>query len=97
MTTAIRRSFDASEIHPILNYESRVFEAIKLPGMKPGDIDVTPVIANPLNVLLMVEGGGIIFAQQEPGILRGSYFISKAREKKRRHGSSRPQRLLERL
>jgi hypothetical protein len=68
VTTAIRRSFDASEINPIINFDARAFEAAKLPGMKPGDIDVTPIIANPLNVLLMAEGGGIIFAQQEPGI-----------------------------
>lgn len=62
----IRRSFDPAEINPILNDPS-VFEAIKLPGMKP-DIDVTAVVHNPANVLLMAEGGGIIFAQQEPGI-----------------------------
>lgn len=63
----IRRSFDASDINPVLNDPS-VFEAIKLPGVVAGELDVTPVIANPMNVLLMTEGGGIIFAQQEGGI-----------------------------
>ena len=63
----IRRSFDASEINPILNDPS-VFESIKLPGQKRGDIDVTEIVENPLNVLLMAEGGGIIFGQSEPGI-----------------------------
>lgn len=63
----IRRSFDASEINPILN-DHFVFRSIKLPGMKPGDIDVTSIIENPANVLLMADGGGIIFAQIEPGI-----------------------------
>lgn len=62
----IRRSFDAAEINVVLNDPS-VFEAIKLPGMSP-DIDVSAVLHNPANVLLMAEGGGIIFAQQEPGI-----------------------------
>lgn len=62
----IRRSFDAAEINPILNDPS-VFELIKLPGMN-ADLDVSAVIRNPANVLLMAEGGGIIFAQAEPGI-----------------------------
>lgn len=62
----IRRSFDAADINPILNDPS-VFEAIKLPGMV-ADLDVTSIVDNPLNVLLMAEGGGIIFAQAEPGI-----------------------------
>lgn len=62
----IRRSFDAAEINSILNDPS-VFELIKLPGMKP-DLDVSPVLRNPANVLLMADGGGIIFAQAEPGI-----------------------------
>ncbi len=62
----IRRSFDAAEINPILNDPS-VFEAIKLPDMTP-EIDVSGLLANPANVLLMADGGGIIFSQQEPGI-----------------------------
>lgn len=62
----IRRSFDAAEINCILNDPS-VFEAIKLPGMKP-EIDVSGILKDPRNVLLMGEGGGIIFAQVEPGI-----------------------------
>jgi hypothetical protein len=84
----VRRSFDASEINPILNDPS-VFEAIKLPGMKP-DIDMSAIVSNPLNVLLMAEGGGIIFAQAEPGIYdvhtsflenhRGRHAIRASRE-----------------
>ena len=62
----IRRSFDAAEINSILN-SPEVFEAIKLPGMKT-EFDVSGVLSNPVNVLLMGDGGGIIFAQQEPGI-----------------------------
>jgi hypothetical protein len=79
----IRRSFDASDINPILN-EGRIFESIKLPGMKPGDIDVSPVINNPLNVLLMAQGGGIVFAQQEPGIYDvHTAFLKPARKEDR--------------
>src|SRR5580692_37957 len=63
----IRRSFDASDINPILN-DPTVFESIKLPGMKLGELDVTAVVENPVNVLLIAEGGGIIFGQSEPGI-----------------------------
>jgi hypothetical protein len=84
----IRRSFDASEINPILNDPS-VFAAIKLPGMKP-DIDMSAIVSNPLNVLMMTEGGGIIFAQAEPGIYdvhtsflenhRGRHAIRASRE-----------------
>jgi hypothetical protein len=64
---AIRRSFNASDINPILN-DPYVFESIKLPGMKPGDVDASAIIENPNNVLLMAERGGIIFGQLEPGI-----------------------------
>jgi hypothetical protein len=62
----IHRSFDASEINAILNDPS-VFEAIKFTGIT-SPMDVSPIIDNPVNVLLMAEGGGIIFAQMEPGI-----------------------------
>lgn len=77
----IRRSFDAADINRILN-EKRNFDAIKLPGQKPGDIDATPIVANPLNVLLMSEIGGIIFAQAEPGI----YDVHTAFRKPERKG-----------
>lgn len=74
----IRRSFDAAEINPILNDPS-VFDAIKLPGMAP-EIDVAPIISNPNNVLLMAEGGGIMFIQIEPGIYEvHTSFLEKYR------------------
>lgn len=62
----IHRSFDASEINPIIN-DPHVFNSIKLPGMA-ADIDASPIVTNPANVLLMAEGGGIIFAQQPSGV-----------------------------
>lgn len=36
--------------------------------MKIGSVDATSVVENIDNVLLMVDGGGIIFVKQEPGI-----------------------------
>lgn len=62
---AVWRSFDANDINPILNHPD-VFPAISVPGHDK--YDVTPLVANPLNVLMMSEGGGILFAKQEPHI-----------------------------
>lgn len=81
----IHRSFDASDINPILN-DPHVFGQIKLPGMSEGDIDASPIIANPLNVLLMVDCGGIIFAQSEPGI----YDVHTAFLKPKRNAEGGP-------
>lgn len=61
----IRRSFDAAEINPIVNHPE-VFPLISVPGIEK--LDLTDLLADPRNVLLMAEGGGILFCQQEPGI-----------------------------
>jgi hypothetical protein len=61
----LRRSFDAADINPVLNDPS-VLPSITVPGIET--LDVTALLADPCNVLLATEGGGIIFAQQEPGI-----------------------------
>lgn len=61
----IRRSFDANDINPILN-DPGVFPAITVPGIDK--LDATPLVANPHNVLIMAEGGGILFVKQEPHI-----------------------------
>jgi hypothetical protein len=61
----IWRSFDAADINPVLNDPS-VLPSISIPGIT--SLDIAPLLSNPVNVLLMTEGGGIIFAQQEPGI-----------------------------
>lgn len=60
----IRRSFDAAEINAILNDPS-VLPFVGLPGM--GHLDMTPVIADRRNVVLMAEGGGLIFHHQGDG------------------------------
>lgn len=61
----IRRSFDAGEINPILN-DPDVYASIMVPGLER--FDATSLVTDPRNVLLMAEGGGILFCQHEPGI-----------------------------
>lgn len=65
LSIELRRSFDAADINPILNDPS-VFPAITKPGIEK--FDVTDVVTNPANVLLMTQGGGIIFWQHQPGV-----------------------------
>lgn len=60
----VERSFDAWAINSIINHPD-VFPFVSLPGM--GNIDLAEVIANPRNVLLMAEGGGLIFQDQGGG------------------------------
>lgn len=64
-TPEIRRSFNAADINPILN-DADVFPFISLP--EQGFLDATVLLLDQRNVLLVVEGGGIIFMQHEPGI-----------------------------
>lgn len=61
----IRRSFDAGEINAVLNDPS-VLPIITIPGLDT--IDVSPLVANTNNILLMADGGGVLFCQHEPGI-----------------------------
>lgn len=60
----IHRSFDAGEINPILN-SPEILPFIALPGMET--LDVTELLKDPGNVLLMAEGGGIVFCHHDPG------------------------------
>lgn len=60
----VRRSYDASEINPILNDPS-VFKYAAIDGMT--SLDVSDIVADHRNVLLMAQRGGIIFCQNEPG------------------------------
>jgi hypothetical protein len=61
----VTRSFDAAEINKILN-DPDVFPFVSVPGME--SIDVTELVADPRNVLLMAKGGGLIFCWHEPGV-----------------------------
>lgn len=62
---ALRREFNASEINAIINDPS-VFPSVAIPGIET--IDLRGLIADPRNVLLMADGGGVLFCQDEPGI-----------------------------
>lgn len=61
----VRREFDATAINIILNDPS-VFPHVAQAGMEA--LDVSPILADPGNVLLMAEGGGILFCHDDPGI-----------------------------
>lgn len=83
----IRRSFDAGDINPILNHPS-VFPFVATPDMDK--LDATILVANPNNVLLMVEGGGILFLMDEQNVYevhtnflpeyRGTYALKASLE-----------------
>jgi hypothetical protein len=64
-TALIRRSYDAAEINAVLNHPS-VLPWVIVPGLTT--LDMTPVVADRRNVLLMAEHGGLIFEHQLDGI-----------------------------
>lgn len=64
-TPLIRREFNAAEINDVLNDPS-VFPAVAIPGVET--IDAGALVSDPRNVLLMADGGGVLFCQDEPGI-----------------------------
>lgn len=61
----VTRSFDAADINPIINHPE-ILPSITVPGID--HLDAAPLLADPRNVLLMAEGGGVLFCQIEPGI-----------------------------
>src|SRR5882724_9813525 len=65
MAAEVVRSFDAADINPILNDPS-ILPSVTIPGIEV--IDAAPIVADPRNVLLMAEGGGILFIADEPAI-----------------------------
>lgn len=64
MTPEVRRSFDAAEANRIVN------DASVLPTIGLADsIDLSDIVGDPCNVLMMADGGSILFiADLEPGI-----------------------------
>lgn len=60
----VTRSFDAADINAIFNDPS-VFPLVSVPGIEK--IDVTELLKDPRNVLLMGEGGGILFCWHDIG------------------------------
>lgn len=69
--TAIRRSFEAAEINVIVNDPS-VLPDVTNPGID--NLDLTDLVANPRNVLMMAEGGGIFFIA-DPEVGSGIYEV----------------------
>lgn len=87
---AIERSFDAAEANRIINVPA-VLAEVAAPGVDA--LDVAPFVADPANILLMVEGGAILFLRDDEigsGIYnlhtnfelgkRGSYAINASLE-----------------
>jgi|SRR5580692_118136 hypothetical protein len=61
----VRRSFDADEINPILNDPS-VFKYAAYEGLS--SFDLSPLLADKRNVLLMADHGGMVFHWQALGV-----------------------------
>src|ERR1035441_1827281 len=61
---SVVRSFDAEAINKVFN-DPAVFPLIAAPGSAP--IDVTPLLQDQRNVLLVSEGRGVLFIWQEAG------------------------------
>lgn len=78
----VRRVFDAAAFNAIVNHPD-VFPFVANFGAE--NIDVTPLIDNPYNVLLMADDGGMLFMHCEPGI----YEVHTAFLKEGASGSQR--------
>ena len=72
---SVCREFSADRINAVIAH----------PEVRPwvggvGPLDLTPVVADPRNVLLMGQGGGLLFVQLEPGLYEvHTQFIPEAR------------------
>lgn len=64
-TNLVRRSFDADEINPILN-DPAVFRYAAYEGL--ASFDLTSLLSDTRNVLLMADRGGMIFHWQALGV-----------------------------
>jgi hypothetical protein len=62
---SIRRETHAHDINRIVNHPA-VYPQIRAYTM--GRIDYGPAIANPANVMLMGEHGGVLFVRHQPGV-----------------------------
>lgn len=61
---SISREFAADRINVVCNHS----EVRPWLGGGEGPIDLTPLVANPANYLLMGQGGGVLFQCLEPGL-----------------------------
>lgn len=65
MLAKIGRERHAARINKVVNDPS-IFDWVR--GNHKGPLDLAPVVANPANVLLMGQHGGILFVQLQPGL-----------------------------
>lgn len=87
MTLCVRREFEAGAINKIIN-DPAVFTLVALPSQT--EIDMTEILKDTNNVLLMVDGGGLFFHWQEPGVyevhtqflpeVRGAFALRATRD-----------------
>jgi hypothetical protein len=71
------REFDAASINAIVN-DPGVRPWVAVPGQ--AELDLTDVLADRRNVLLMIGGGGVLFHQQEPGLYEAhTQFLPQVR------------------
>ena len=62
----IERCFDAARVNAYLNAPEMDFE---------GDLDASGLLADPRNVCLLHEGGGMLFAWRGPGVFDAHVFM----------------------
>lgn len=75
---AIFRCFDASIVNALLNHPA-IHPGLAL-GM--GELDITPLIENPRNIVLMGMYGGALFVWSGPGIYDAhDFFLPEGRGK----------------
>lgn len=80
----VKRSFDADAINQIINHPS-VFQYASTQGVDR--LDVSPLVADKRNVLLMAEGGGILCLWQEPCVYEvHTNFLKPDRERQSQAG-----------
>lgn len=75
----IVRETDATRINAVINHDA-VRPRVTMPGQ--GALDLSDVVADPGNVVLMTEdgSGGIVFHRHEPGIYEAhTQFLPEAR------------------
>lgn len=63
-TFSVRREFSAERINAVVNHS----DVRPWVGGGSGPLDLTPLVADPANVLLMNEQGGVLFQKHEPGL-----------------------------
>src|ERR1043165_8916504 len=60
----LKRDYDARRLNPILNHPDVLPWVAQAGGVT---LDLSPVVADFRNVLLMTDAGGLLFIQLEPG------------------------------